>query len=98
MKLDTDRNYATHRDNAGARWFIQDGQRFTPAGVHLGPVGKPDIKPDAVESQQSNENKEAIRERASKKLEGFAEAETTGPIAAALNENKQAAAAEENAE
>ena len=97
MKFDPDSEYATHRDAEGGRWFIQNGHRFTVSGIHLGQNGKPG-KPDAAEPSQSSQDKEAIRKRATKKLEGFKTPEKPGSIAQALNENKQAAAAEEHAE
>ena len=99
MKFNPDIDYATHRDAEGGRWYIQNGQRFTVAGNHLGPVGKPD-KPNTAASADVVEKVDranAVRERAAKRLEGFKRGDTPGPIAQALDENKQAEAAEENA-
>ena len=97
MKFNPDIDYATHRDAQGGRWFIQNGQRFTVSGIHLGPDGKPDKPKTAEPPEPDGESGTAIRERAAKRLEGFKDRETAGPIAQALDENKQAAAAEEHA-
>jgi hypothetical protein len=97
MKFNPDIDYATHRDASGGRWFIQNGQRFTVSGIHLGPDGKPDKPKTAEPPKPDDESGKAIRERAAKRLEGFKDREVAGPIAQALDENKQAEAAEEHA-
>ena len=95
MKFDPDSDYAKHRDATGGLWFIQNGHEFTVRGKYIGPVDKVEGKKEA----KKQEEKQAIRKRAAKKLDDFSDkTDSAGPIADALKENRAAVAAEEISE
>lgn len=94
MKFDPDRDYAKHRDAHGGVWFMQDGQRFTVRGKHLGKAGGTSRPPNEASKKKHSE----VRERANEKLKNFSNVvESSSPVAEALKENRAAAAAEAGA-
>ncbi len=100
MKFRPDSEYQKHRDVFGGVWFVQDGQRFSISGKHLGRAKPTDSKADleALVKEGKKARKEA-KKRTKDKLKEFAPNEqgTLSPIAEALKENREAEAAEANA-
>ena len=87
MKFDPTKDHQKHRDATGRVSYTQNGETYTAGGKKTGnaPVNEAD-------------RKQEVRERASEKLAGFREDEAPGPIEKALEENRQAEAAEANIE
>jgi hypothetical protein len=91
MKFDPDKAHLKHRDANGGAWYVQNGHRYSMAGVDLGKIGSTEKPPKTKKDKD-------VRKRAAKKLKDFSgEGESFGPVADALRENKAAAAAEEQA-
>ena len=92
MKFDPDSEYQKHRDVQGGVWYIQNGHRFSVGHKDLGKVGSLEKPPKDEPKLDKKEKKrlKAIRKRAAKKLEGFAENRPSGSVQEALQENRAA--------
>jgi hypothetical protein len=92
MKFDPDKPFQKHRDSKGGSWYIQNGRRFSMAGVDIGPEGSTEKPP------KEDKKKSDVRQRAAEKLKDYSgDDESIGPVAEALKENRAAAQAEERA-
>lgn len=92
-KFDHKRAYHKHRNDRGEVSYTQDGHHFT-AGFQL--KGKFGGAPNVNETSIPDEtDRQAVRERAAKKLADFREEASPGSIHDAFKENQRAAAAVE---
>jgi hypothetical protein len=98
MKVfDPDSDYEKSRDIEGTIRFMQDGNVFSNSHEYIGRLPKPTASKPGREKEQTPEQKSA-KDRASEKLKGFKEPEMPDEVKDAMQENKEALAAEEHAE